>query len=393
MPIPSVTIFTREYPPDIYGGAGIHVRELAAALHRFTTVEVRCFGPHGPEGPVAACAFSPAGKAWPEEADPRALKVLDPLFVDLRMASVPVRTDVVHCHTWYTTFAGFLAGTLYRKPLVVTLHSLEPLRPWKEEQLGPGGYRLSTWMEKIGILSADLVIAVSGAMREDLLQVYPVPAEKVRVVHNGIDPERFRATDEKDALRRRGIEEPYLLFVGRISRQKGIDVLLAAAPLLPPEVTVVICAGAADTEELAAAMRTRAGKLPNVRWLEETVPHGELVQLYSHAAVFVCPSRYEPFGLINLEAMACGRPVVASNIGGIPEVVADGITGLLVPPEDPGALAAAVRRILADPGKAAGMGAAGRRRVEEEFTWEKVARKTLEVYAEAVEIHRRVNGD
>ncbi|MGQ9780426.1 MAG: glycogen synthase [Bacillota bacterium] len=388
---PNVTIFTREYPPDIYGGAGVHVRELAAALHKLTTVEVRCFGPHEPEGLVPARAFPTPG-AWPEAADPQALKVLAPLWTDLLIASVPVQTDLIHCHTWYTTFAGFLARTLYAKPLVVTVHSLEPLRPWKKEQLGPGGYRLSTWMEETGLLAADLVIAVSGAMRDDLLRTYPVPETRIRVIHNGIDPQRFRPVKGKNVLRRRGLKEPYILFVGRISRQKGLDVLLAAAPLLPPETTVVVCAGAADTPELAEEMRTRARSLPNVRWYEETVPHEELVELYSHATVFVCPSRYEPFGLINLEAMACGRPVVASRTGGIPEVVADGVTGILVPPGEPRDLADAVSALLADPQRAATMGAAGRRRVEEEFTWEKVARKTLGVYTEAMEIHARGEG-
>ncbi|MCL6613757.1 MAG: glycogen synthase, partial [Firmicutes bacterium] len=320
------------------------------------------------------------------------LKVLSPLSTGLLMAAVPVTADVVHCHTWYTTFAGFLAKTMCDKPLAVTLHSLEPLRPWKEEQLGAGGYRLSTWMERAGLLASDLVITVSGAMKQDLLQTHPVPAERVRVVHNGIDPERFRPAAGRDALNRLGLREPYVLFVGRISRQKGIEVLLEAAPLLPPEAAVAICAGAADTPELAEEMRERARGLPNVRWYEEMFPHKEVVELYSHAAVFVCPSRYEPFGLINLEAMACGRPVVASRTGGIPEVVLDGVTGLLVPPGDPVALARAVTALLADPGKAAAMGAAGRRRVEEEFTWEKVARKTLGVYAEAMEIHARGEG-
>ncbi|MGE5549091.1 MAG: glycogen synthase [Bacteroidota bacterium] len=380
-------MLTNEYPPNIYGGAGVHVQYLTAALAGRIRVEVRCFGPGEPGGAVPARSFAP-DDAWLRAAEPRAAKVLKPLATDLMMAAPPVDTDVVHCHTWYTMFAGFLARTLYRRPLVATVHSLEPLRPWKEEQLGPG-FMLSTWLERNGLLAADLVIAVSDEMRRDILRAYPVAPARVRVIHNGIDIERFRARAAKDALARRGVKEPYLLFVGRVSRQKGLDVLLGAAPLLPPDLTVVVCAGAPDTPELAVELRERARSLPNVRWLEEMVPLEDLVQLYSHAAVFVCPSVYEPFGLINLEAMACARPVVASAVGGIPEVVVDGETGFLVPPGEKEALARAVRSVVADPEMAARMGAAGRKRVEESFTWEAIARRTVEAYEEAVTSYSR----
>ncbi|MGE5529327.1 MAG: glycogen synthase [Patescibacteria group bacterium] len=382
---------TNEYPPNIYGGAGVHVQHLAAALAGLTRVEVRCFGGRPAAGQAPARGFVPDAH-WLEHVDPRLRKVLGPMAADLEMAAIPVATDVVHCHTWYTMFAGFLARMLHGRPLVATVHSLEPSRPWKEEQLGRG-YALSTWLERTGLTAADLVIAVSAGMREDILRAHPVDPGRVRVIHNGIDTDLYRPAAAMSALERRGIAGPYILFVGRISRQKGIDVLLAAAPLLPRGLGVVVCAGAADTPELAAAMREAASALPNVHWLEEMLPVPDLVELYSHAAVFVCPSVYEPFGLINLEAMACARPVVASRVGGIPEVVVDGETGILVPPGEPAALAAAVGRLLENAGKAAAMGAAGRRRVEDLFTWRAVARRTLEVYEEAVSLHRMVSSE
>lgn len=383
---PSVTLFTREYPPFVYGGAGVHVQFLAAALAELTEVRVRCFGDSPPAGTVPARSFHPPPGPL-AEAEPKAAKILEPLLTNVLMLAPPPVTDVIHCHTWYTMFAGFLARTLYGKPLVATVHSLEPLRPWKEEQLGRG-YRLSTWCEESGLRAADLVIAVSAGMRADILRAYDLDEAKVRVIHNGIDPERFRRTEESEAVERRGIQKPYILFVGRVSRQKGLDVLLAAAADLPEDLTVAICTGAPDTPGLADELKAAAAGLPRVHWFEEMIPHADLVQLYSHAAAFVCPSVYEPFGLINLEAMACERPVVASRVGGIPEVVADGETGFLVPPGDPQALAAAIRRLLADPPLAARMGAAGRKRVEELFTWRAVARTTLAAYAEVLDTAR-----
>jgi glycogen synthase len=280
--------------------------------------------------------------------------------------------------------AGVWIRTLHRVPLIITLHSLEPLRPWKADQLG-SGYLLSSWIEKTAVETADRVIAVSAEMRGDILRHFSVDPARVAVIHNGIDPERFRRTDRRDALDRRGVREPYVLFVGRITDQKGIFHLLEAVPKLPPGVQVVLCAAAPDTPEIEERLRRAVAEQPNVRWIAEMVPLSEVVQLYSHAAVFVCPSVYEPFGIINLEAMACRTPVVASAVGGILEVVEDGRTGLLVPPARPDDLAAAIRRVLDDRDLARALGEAGRRRVEERFSWSSVAAQTERVYAEAIE--------
>jgi glycogen synthase len=279
--------------------------------------------------------------------------------------------------------AGLWIRTLHRIPLIVTLHSMEPLRPWKADQLG-SGYLLSTWIEKTSVEAADRVIAVSARMREDILHHFGVDPRRVVVIHNGIDPDRFRRTARTQALARHGVKPPYVLFVGRITDQKGIFHLLEAAPRLPAGVQVVLCASAPDTPEIEERLRRAVPQHPNVLWINAMVPVEEVVQLYSHAAVFVCPSVYEPFGLINLEAMACETPVVASGVGGILEVVEDGVTGLLVPPGRPDELAAAVSRVLADPAAAGAMGRAGRRRVEERFSWASVAERTERVYADAI---------
>jgi glycogen synthase len=265
---------------------------------------------------------------------------------------------------------------------------MEPLRPWKADQLGTG-YLLSTWIEKTAVESADRVIAVSAQMREDILSHFEVEPAKVVVIHNGIDPERFQRTERRDALARHGVRSPYVLFVGRITDQKGIFHLLEAAPLLPAGVQVVLCASAPDTPEIEARLREAVARHPNVVWINEMVAVEEVVQLYSHAAVFVCPSVYEPFGLINLEAMACGTPVVASAVGGILEVVENGVTGLLVPPGRPDQLAQALNRVLGDRALAQGLGQAGRRRVEERFSWASVAERTERVYAAAIDEFRR----
>jgi len=274
----------------------------------------------------------------------------------------------------------------------VTLHSMEPLRPWKADQLG-SGYLLSSWIEKTAVQAADRVIAVSAGMREDILRYFQVDPAKVVVIHNGIDPDRFKRTDQKDALVTLGVREPYVLFVGRITDQKGIFDLLAAAPKLPSHVQVVLCASAPDTPEIEERLRRTVPRHPNVHWINRMVPVDQVVQLYSHASVFVCPSVYEPFGLINLEAMACETAVVASAVGGIVEVVEDGKTGILLPPSRPDELAAAIRRLLDDPAQARAMGQAGRRRVEEKFSWASVAERTEGVYAEAIAEFRRTEHD
>ncbi len=388
-------LLTREYPPHVYGGAGVVVDQLSQALGRRMPVEVRCFGerPPGPgSGPLTVRGYT----SWPRLAagpdGPRFAPALETLAVGLAMARDAVDADVAHAHTWYADMAGLWIRTLYRIPLVVTLHSMEPLRPWKADQLG-SGYLLSTWIEKTAVETADRVIAVSAQMCEDIRRHFTVDPARIVVIHNGIDPERFRRTARHDALDRHGVRPPYVLFVGRITDQKGIFHLLEAAAKLPPDVQVVLCASAPDTPEIEVRLRRAVEQHPNVRWINSMVPVEEVVQLYSHAAVFVCPSVYEPFGLINLEAMACETPVVASAVGGILEVVEEGTTGYLVPPGRPDDLAAALRRVLDDPAAARAMGQAGRRRVEARFSWASVAARTEEVYAEAIADFRRTAED
>ncbi|HYS18426.1 MAG TPA: glycogen synthase [Candidatus Binatia bacterium] len=379
-------LLTREYPPHIYGGAGVVVGQLSQALSRLMAVEVRCFGERSAAeaaGRVALRGYTPWERVGPGRDGPRWAPVLETLSIALAMARDPVDADVAHAHTWYADMAGLWIRTLHRIPLCVTLHSMEPLRPWKADQLG-SGYLLSSWIEKTAVEAADRVIAVSRRMREDILEHFKVDPDRVVVIHNGIDPDQFRRTEARDVLARRGVREPYVLFVGRITDQKGIFHLLEAAPKLPREVQVVLCASAPDTPEIEARLKRAVAEHPNVRWIGEMIPVDEVVQLYSHAAVFVCPSVYEPFGLINLEAMACETPVVASAVGGILEVVEDGKTGLLVEPGRPDALAAAIRGLLEDPARGRAMGRAGRLRVEAQFSWTSVAARTQEVYADAI---------
>jgi glycogen synthase len=379
-------LLTREYPPHIYGGAGVVVGQLARALSQLMAVEVRCFGERSPAeatGEIALRGYTPWERVGPGRDGPRYAPALETLSIALAMARDPVDADVAHAHTWYADMAGLWIRTVHRIPLCVTLHSMEPLRPWKADQLG-SGYLLSSWIEKTSVEAADRVIAVSRQMREDILAHFRVAPERVVVIHNGIDPNQFRRTEARDVLARRGVREPYVLFVGRITDQKGIFHLLEAAPKLPPGVQVVLCASAPDTPEIEARLKRALPGHPNVVWIGEMVPVEEVVQLYSHAAVFVCPSVYEPFGLINLEAMACETPVVASAVGGILEVVEDGKTGVLVEPGRPDALVAAIRALLEDPARGRAMGRAGRHRVEAHFSWVSVATRTREVYQDAI---------
>jgi alpha-maltose-1-phosphate synthase len=369
-----VALFTREYPPEVYGGAGVHVEYLARELARLTEVEVRCFGADRD----GALAFRPPAEL--EGANP----ALQTMGVDLAMAAVLDGAALVHSHTWYANLAGHVAKLLHGVPHVATTHSLEPQRPWKEEQLG-GGYRLSSFCERVGIEGADAVIAVSTAMRDDVLAAYPAldPA-RVHVILNGIDTDEYRPDDGRDVLERYGVREPYVVFVGRITKQKGLATLLAAAPAIEQHAQLVLAAGAPDTEELARETEEAVGRLSNVVWIEKMLEKREVIQLLSHAVVFVCPSVYEPLGIVNLEAMACETAVVASRVGGIPEVVAEGETGLLVPPGEPEPLAAAVIELLADLDRARALGAAGRRRAVEEFGWDRIAAQTLELYRSLV---------
>lgn len=399
-----ILFITREYPPHVYGGAGVHVENLSAELARLADVEVRCFGeqlePPAPGRP-AARGFAPWSAAL-EGLDSRLRKALEPLSVNLAMAGAPTDADLVHCHTWYADMAGLWMKILHGAPLVVTVHSLEPLRPWKEEQLGRG-YHLSTWIERTALEAADAIVAVSEGSRREVLECYDVDPAKVRVIHNGIQTEVFRRKDPAQVLAKYGVpaDRPYLLFVGRITRQKGVIHLLRALRHVAPGLDAVLCAGAPDTEEIGREVEAEVRRLQEdregVHWIREMVPIPDLVGLYSGAAVFVCPSIYEPFGIINLEAMACGCPVVASKVGGIPEAVADGETGLLVPlesrggaggadfePRDPEAfargLAEAVNRIFGDAALRRRMSEAGRRRVEERFSWRLIARRTMDLY-------------
>ncbi len=377
---------TREYPPEVYGGAGVHVTELVAQLRRLCDVDVHCMGIHRPEAIVA-------------DPDPGLLKAnaaLTTLSADLVMANNAAGASLVHSHTWYTGMAGHVAALLHGIPHVVTAHSLEPLRPWKAEQLG-GGYRVSSWVERTAMTAAAAVIAVSSGMREDVLRVYPeLDPDRVHVVRNGIDTDVWypmsRSEVTASVLTGLGVDlsRPIVAFVGRITRQKGVTHLVAAAHHFAPEVQLVLCAGAPDTPEIAAetaaAVRELSARRTGVFWVREMLPLADIREILSAASVFVCPSVYEPLGIVNLEALACATPVVASDVGGIPEVVDDGTTGTLVHYDtaDPGAfeagLAEAVNALVADPARAAAYGQAGRQRCIDEFSWGRVAEQTLEIY-------------
>jgi starch synthase len=388
-----VLMLTREYPPHIYGGAGVVVDQLTQALARRMAVEVRCFGERSPStAPLIVRGYTPWDRVGSGPDGARFAPALETLSIDLAMARDPVDADVAHAHTWYADMAGLLIRTLHRIPLVVTLHSMEPLRPWKVDQLGTG-YLLSTWIERTVVEAADRIIAVSAGMREDILHHFRVDPARVVVIHNGIDPERYRRTPARDALDRLGIREPFVLFVGRITDQKGIFDLLEASSALPPGVQVVLCASAPDTREIEERLRQSVSGRTNVHWIGQMLPVEDVMQLYSHAAVFCCPSVYEPFGIINLEAMACRTPVVASAVGGILEVVEDGVTGVLVPPRRPDRLAQALTALLTDRGRAQAMGKAGRARVEERFSWASVAARTETLYGETIEEFRRGTAD
>ena len=397
--IRKVALFTNEYPPNVYGGAGVHVEYLSRELAKLVPVEVRCFGDQDIQAPnLRVKGYAP----WPEakkNTDPRFGGALDAVYRSLAMAKDNLDASVVHSHTWYVQFGGFLAKKLWGIPFVLTVHSLEPLRPWKVEQLG-NAYHLSSWIEMNGILDADAVIAVSQETRQDVLRCFPsIDPARVHVIHNGIDLQQYRKTAAADALVRRGVdpEKPFVLFVGRVTRQKGIIHLVNAIPQIDPAIQVVLCAGAPDTPEIGREMgegvEAVSKNRPGVIWIREMLPREEVIQFYSHAAVFCCPSVYEPFGIINLEAMACETAVVASAVGGIPEVVVPEETGLLVDlklkegafdPVDPrqfsADLAAAINRVALDPALAEKFGRNGRRRVEEHFSWTAIAQRTLDLY-------------
>lgn len=392
-------ILTNEFPPEIYGGAGVHIGELTRHLRELVELDVRTFGSHEEaDAGWHVRGYPPAHDL--SGTDARLGPLLAALSRDLGMVADPVEADLVHVHTWYTHLAGLLVRLAYGIPMALTVHSLEPLRPWKREQLG-GGYDVSAWIERTAIETAEAVIAVSAGTRADVIRLFDVVPERVHVIHNGIDPDFYRPDPETDALERHGVDPsvPYVLFVGRITRQKGIIHLVRALRHLDPGIGVVLCAGQPDTpeiaREMAAGVAAARAERPNVVWIGEMVSRPEVRQLYSHASVFCCPSVYEPFGIINLEAAACETPVVASAVGGIPEVVVDGETGLLVPvelraddpmsPVDPDRferdLAAAINALMADPAARATMGRAARRRAVDRFSWESIARQTADLYA------------
>ena len=397
-----VAMLTKEFPPHVYGGAGVHVEYLSRALAAHLAVEVRCFG----DQRVDADRLSVRGyPQWDEAArgtDPRFVGAVDALARSLAMAKDTLDADLVHCHTWYADMGGLLASKLWGVPYVLTIHSLEPLRPWKVEQLG-NAYHLSAWMERTAIEAADAIIAVSEGTRNDVLRLFDVAAERVHVIGNGIDPDEYRPTAAVDVLERLGIDagRPFLLFVGRITRQKGIIHLVRAIEHIDPSLQVVLCAGAPDTPEIGREMEDgvarAAASRPGVIWVREMLKRADVIALYSAASVFCCPSVYEPFGIINLEAMACETAVVATAVGGIPEVVVAGETGLLVEPElapgtfdpvDPAAfsrrLADAVNRLAGDEVMRERFGRAGRRRVVEHFSWDAVAARTVALYRSLV---------
>ena len=380
-----VAMMTREYPPEVYGGAGVHVTELVAQLRRLCEVDVHCMG-------------EPRSGVFVHQPDPvlrDANAALSTLSADLRMAHAAAGATVVHSHTWYTGMAGHIAALLHGVPHVLTAHSLEPMRPWKAEQLG-GGYQVSLWVERTAVTAADAVIAVSAGMRNDVLSAYPTldPA-RVHVVKNGVDTDVWfpaAPAPEESVLDELGVDpsRPIVAFVGRITRQKGVPHLIAAAHRFAPEVQLVLCAGAPDTPEIAAEVRSAVAELAAERsgvfWVQDFLPVHEIREILSAATVFVCPSVYEPLGIVNLEAMACGTAVVASDVGGIPEVVDNGVTGTLVHYDAAdgrgfeAGLAEAVNALVADPAKAAAYGIAGRQRCIEEFSWARIAEQTLAIY-------------
>jgi starch synthase len=394
-----VGLMTREYPPNVYGGAGVHVEYLSRELAKKIEVEVHCWGTQSvDEGNLHVRGTEPWSQIT-QGPDAKYKTALEAMSLNLAQTQSLATIDIVHTHTWYVSMAGFLAKKLFGIPFVLTTHSLEPLRAWKAEQLG-SGYAMSSWMERTAILDADAVIAVSKGTKDDIMRAYPeVNPDRIHVIYNGIDLDEYQKTADTTALTKYGVDpaSPYVLFVGRITRQKGVTHLVDAIRYLPADTQVVLCAGAPDTPEIAAEMREKVEEAralnPKVLWIEKMVTKPEAIQLYSNASVFCCPSVYEPFGIINLEAMACRAPVVASATGGILEVVVDGVTGYLVPfdqdpvttfPSNPDKfardLAEKISELLADPEKAKRFGEAGRKRVEETFAWSAIADQTIELY-------------
>ncbi len=391
--------YTREFPPYVYGGAGVHVEYLASELAKLIEVDVRCFGDQDEESNNLNVKGFPFDNVAFDKADNKLKAVLKTLSTCIHMNADEIDADVVHCHTWYSHFAGIVAKLCYGIPLVITTHSLEPLRPWKREQLGRG-YDASSWVEKTAIEMADAIIAVSNETKDDVLKYFDVDEDKIKVIYNGINLEEYVATNKTSTLEEYGIDKtkPYVLFVGRITRQKGIIHLVNAIKYINPDTQIVLCAGAPDTPEIAKEMEDSVNKVKqtrnNVIWIDEMLDKTQVIQLYSHADVFCCPSIYEPFGIINIEAMACKTAVVASAVGGIKEVVIDSETGILVPVEQQNVapfepinpdkfakdLADGVNKVINNKELRESMAEKGRIRVEEHFDWIAIAKQVEELY-------------
>lgn len=398
--------YTREFPPYVYGGAGVHVEYLANELANLMEVEVRCFGDQQVEANNLIVKGFPFKNPEFGQADPKLKGVLQTLSTCLSMNVIDSDVDIVHCHTWYAQFAGIISKLLYGLPLVITTHSLEPLRPWKREQLGRG-YDASSWIEKTAIEMADTIIAVSEETKADVLKHFNVDENKIKVIYNGIDLEEYKVSTDTSALTKYGIDQsmPFVLFVGRITRQKGIIHLVNAIQYLDPETQVVLCAGAPDTEDIAKEMQDSVSEVMKSRdhiiWISEMLDKKDVIQLYSHADVFCCPSIYEPFGIINIEAMACNTAVVASAVGGIKEVVVHGETGILVPveqqdvapfePRDPEKfskdLANGINQLIKNPELREKMASKGRQRVESHFDWKAIAKQVEQLYKSLCNSH------
>ena len=394
-----VLFYTREFPPYVYGGAGVHVEYLADELAKLMKVDVRCFGDQDKQDHNLTVKGFPYDNPNFKDSNSKLKAVFQTLSTGVHMNAIDTDADVVHCHTWYAQFAGIVAKLCYGIPLVITTHSLEPLRPWKREQLGRG-YDASSWVEKTAIEMADAIIAVSEETKVDVLKYFNVDEDKIKVIYNGINLQQYNVTSEASTLDEYGIDKtkPYVLFVGRITRQKGIIHLVNAIKYIDPETQIVLCAGAPDTDDIAKEMEDSVNEVQktrkNVIWIDKMLEKKEIIQLYSHADVFCCPSIYEPFGIINIEAMACGTAVVASAVGGIKEVVVDGETGILVPVEQQNQapfepvnpdkfardLANGVNKLIQNKALRETMAINGRKRVEDYFDWTAIAKQVEDLY-------------
>ena len=375
-----VTFLTFEYPPNVYGGAGVHIKYLTRALSSKIHVEVRTLGTAGKteDEKIKVLRYEP-WKILRKGCDPKFKSLLEAFSLDLALVKDPIDSEIVHAHTWYMGLAGFYSKQLYGVKLVTTVHSLEPKRPWKAEAMG-NAYRLSTWAEQTGLTASDKIIAVSKADREDIVDCYGIDSNRIEVIPNGVDIEKYRKKEDPSVLRKYGIKKPYVLFLGRLSRQKGVFETVRASDSFPKEVKLVLVTGKADEKGLENKLAKEVRRRKNIIWIDKMLTEEETVALYSDAEVFVSPSVYEPFGIMNLEAMACSLPVVSTKVGGIKDVVLDGETGILVSPGSPVEVAEAVNKLLGDPLLAKRMGERGRKRVEKEFSWETVAEKTLALY-------------